>query len=294
MSSKQSGLVMLYKPSGSTSFQALGSIKKKLKHGKVGHTGTLDKFAEGLLIVLAGKNTRLVPFFEGLDKSYLASIRFGAVTETLDTESPEIEKCAVPDFDEIEAQLEHFMGTQEQVPPQYSAVHINGTRAYKRKMQGEEVDIPSRSITVHNFEIRDWTAPVLKLEIHCSKGTYIRALARDIGEAAGSRAYLQALKRTRIGPFRVEDSVLPEDFRVEEHLESVTPALLQLPGIVEKTIPESLVEKVLHGTPIQSDRFFKEDVQEGLYALMNPRQELCALAELHNNQWKYRYVAERN
>lgn len=294
MSSKQSGLVMLYKPSGSTSFQALSSIKKKLKHGKVGHTGTLDKFAEGLLIVLAGKNTRLVPFFEGLDKTYLASIRFGAGTETLDTESPEIEKCAVPTFSKIEAQLNKFLGTQEQVPPQYSAVHINGTRAYKRRMQGEDVDIPSRSITIYNIEVKDWTAPVLKLEIHCSKGTYIRALARDIGEAAGSRAYLQALKRTRIGPFSVDGSVLPQNFEPERHLESVTPALLQLPGITEKTIPESLVEKVLYGTPIQSDRFFKEDVQEGLYALLNPQKELCALAELHNNKWKYRYVAERN
>jgi len=124
--------------------------------------------------------------------------------------------------------------------------------------------------------------------------TYIRALARDIGEAADSRAYLQALKRTRIGPFSVDNSVLPEDFEPNRHLESVTPSLLQVPGIVEKTIPETLVEKVLHGVPIQSERFFTEDVQEGLYALLNPRQELCALAELHNNKWKYRYVAERD
>ena len=298
---KQSGLVFLNKPSGITSFQALHTVKKRLGHGKVGHTGTLDKFAEGLLIAMAGKNTRLVPYFEGLDKTYIAAIRFGATTETLDTESPEIDVQAAPEVKTINTQLAEFIGEQDQIPPQYSAVHVNGTRAYQRSLKGETVDIPARRITIYSMEYLEWNEPVLRLRIHCSKGTYIRALARDLGHACNSAAYLQELQRTHIGPFDLSAAVDPQDFDPQEHLISASPAVQQLPRI--KTIPvkPEAVGRILNGNPLQNGwlkqppQMDKMDVAavEGLYALVDADEELCALVELADEKWKYRYVAER-
>ena len=291
---KQSGLVFLNKPSGITSFQALHTLKKRLGHGKVGHTGTLDKFAEGLLIALAGKNTRLVPYFEGLDKTYTASIRFGATTETLDTEGPEIAPKPVPDIASIKARVSDFIGEQDQVPPQYSAVHVDGTRAYQRSLKGEQVEIPARRITVYSIEIIDWDAPVLRVHIHCSKGTYIRAIARDLGVACGSSAYLQALTRTKIGPFDLESAVDPEEFDPQENLLSASPVIRQLPGIKTVPVREPAVGRILNGSPVQSEWLTGDTSSDGLYALVDTRNELCALAELTDGKWKYRYVAERH
>ncbi len=295
MNKKQSGLVFLHKPPGITSFQALHTLKKKLGHGKVGHTGTLDKFAEGLLIALAGKNTKLVPYFEGLDKTYVATIKFGATTETLDTESPEIEPTTVPDFAKIESGIHCFEGYQEQTPPQYSAVHVNGTRAYQRKLKGQEVELPSRNVTIYSIKILQWASPLLQAEIRCSKGTYIRAFARDLGLAVGSKAYLQELKRTHIGPFTMENAVSPEDFNSTVDLRPAATELLRLPWIKKQEISEQAVSKVLNGSPIQFE-WLKgtNNSGDGMYALIDRQQELCALAELKNNEWKYRYVAERN
>lgn len=298
MNLKKSGVVFLNKPSGITSFQALHTVKKRLGHGKVGHTGTLDKFAEGLLIVLAGKNTRLVPYFEGLDKTYLASIRFGATTETLDTESPEQELRSVPDLHIIESQMAGFKGEQEQVPPQYSAVHVNGTRAYRRSMKGETVEIPARRITIYSIELLKWAAPVLQVKIHCSKGTYIRALARDLGLACGSSAYLQALRRTHIGPYDMSTAVDPQDFDPQEHITSASQVVGQLPNITSVTVKESAVERILNGSPLQNewlDQNWKvgaAQMEAGVYALVDAQNELCAIVESTDEKWKYRYVAE--
>ncbi len=299
MSVKQSGLVFLNKPSGITSFQALQTIKKRVGHGKVGHTGTLDKFAEGLLIALAGKNTRLVPYFEGLDKTYIAAIRFGATTETLDTESPEVDSQAVPALETVKSQLREFTGQIDQVPPQYSAVHVNGTRAYQRSLKGETVDIPARRITIYSMEFLEWNKPVLRLRIHCSKGTYIRALARDLGHACNSAAYLQELQRTHIGPFDLSAAVDPQDFDPQQHLFSASPAVQQLPAINPVVIKPEAVEWILNGKPVQTEWLEScsqaaPATDNGLYALIDSASELCALAELTDKKWKYRYVAERN
>lgn len=293
MSLKQSGLVFLNKPSGITSFQALHTLKKRLGHGKVGHTGTLDKFAEGLLIALAGKNTRLVPYFEGLDKTYTAAIRFGATTETLDTESPEIDPKPVPEIEGIKSRISGFIGQLDQIPPQYSAVHVDGTRAYQRSLKGETVEIPARRITVYSIDFIDWEAPVLSVRIHCSKGTYIRALARDLGAACGSSAYLQALQRTKIGPFDLKSAVDPDEFDPREHLVSVSPVVQQLPGICTIQVQDTAVGRILNGNPVQNEWLEGDTSSDGLYALMDTQNELCALAELTDGKWKYRYVAER-
>lgn len=209
-----SALLLLYKPSGVTSFTSLRPVKRTISK-KVGHAGTLDKFAEGLMIVLTGTFTKLNPLFSNLDKRYIATIRFGKETSTLDPEGDVVATAEIPSLDRISAVLEsQFMGTIDQAPPQYSAVHIDGKRAYKMARAGEKIEMPTRRITIHSLRVLSWDAPLLKVEVHCSKGTYIRSLARDIALACGSRAYLTALERIAIGPYSVVDAVDPEDREV--------------------------------------------------------------------------------
>lgn len=203
--------MLLYKPPGITSFSSLSPVKRTLGK-KVGHAGTLDKFAEGLMIVLTGSFTKLNPLLSNMDKRYIATIEFGNETSTLDPEGEVVASAPVPSLDTIESVVaKQFVGTIDQTPPTYSAVHVDGKRAYRLAREGKDVDIPSRSITIFSASILSWESPRLVLSVHCSKGTYIRSLARDIAIACGSRAHLVALERTMIGPFSLEDAVDPMD-----------------------------------------------------------------------------------
>lgn len=205
--------MLLAKLPGITSFSALWQVKNALEIKKTGHTGTLDTFAEGLLVALTGRYTRLVPFITDCDKEYLALVRFGSETDTLDPEGSVIYTADPPSYSVLEAVLPRFRGVISQTPPEYSAVHVNGKRASDRVRDGETVRIPPRQVAIHELELVD---PVYScvdkesrvtscfLRVRCSKGTYIRSLARDIALAAGSRASLGALRRTRIGPFQLE------------------------------------------------------------------------------------------
>ena len=208
------GMILYAKRSGRTSFASLWSIKHALGTGKVGHTGTLDSFAEGLLVVLCGKLTHLVPHITGFSKTYQAVVCFGRETDTLDPTGTLV--CTGPAVSR-EALLEvlaQFRGALLQVPPAYSAVHVNGMRASDRARSGEAPALESRAVFVYRNELIDFhpaaeTDPCsyALLEITCSKGTYIRALARDIAQKLGSCGHLCALRRTAVGPFRLEDAV---------------------------------------------------------------------------------------
>ena len=210
---KMDGLVLLEKVSGITSFTALNGIKTVLGTRKVGHCGTLDKFARGLLLLLTGSCTRLVPYFSALDKRYSAVVRFGERTDTLDPEGKVVDRGKVPRLEDIQDALGRFVGTFEQVPPIYSAVHHDGVRAYRLARAGMEPRLKSRRVSVYQLEALDYKPPDLRLRVHCSKGTYVRSLARDIGKAIGSCAYLAALERTAVGPFRLEAAVTAGEFR---------------------------------------------------------------------------------
>jgi tRNA pseudouridine55 synthase len=216
MPSSVDGIVLLAKQSGITSFSSLWQIKNALGTKKIGHTGTLDTFAEGLLVALAGRYTRLVPFFSNGDKEYLAEIRFGVETDTLDPDGAAVREASLPTLRAIDSSFPAFRGDILQKPPAFSALHVNGQRASDLMRKGIAVDIAPRAVTIHALEIisaydptgRD-SAPdspvqAMVVRVVCSKGTYIRSLARDIAEAAGSCAHLSALRRTRIGPFSLE------------------------------------------------------------------------------------------
>lgn len=206
----RSSILLVHKPSGVTSFTSLGSIKRTVDP-KVGHAGTLDKFAEGLMIVLTGSMTRLNQVFSTMDKRYRATICFGKETDTLDPEGLVIATSDVPTLEQIKDAIPHFLGEIQQSPPQYSALHIGGKRASKLAREGKVVVMEKRPVTVYSFELVSFEEGLLVADIHVSKGTYIRSLARDLALACNSRGYLVNLVRTQIGPFLLEDAVPSRD-----------------------------------------------------------------------------------
>ena len=203
-----SALVLLNKPAGLTSFEALGAIKRMLGTGRVGHTGTLDKFARGLLLVLSGPALKLSPWFSHCDKRYEAVMRFGSETDTLDPEGHITAEAAPPKREEVEAVLPQFSGEIMQAPPAYSAIHINGKRASALARAGETPEMKQRRVRIYRLELLSWEPPLAKIFVHCSSGTYIRSLARDIALAAASRAHLSALVRTQVAGFTLEEAAL--------------------------------------------------------------------------------------
>lgn len=241
-----SGILLYAKQSGCTSFSSLSVVKRALKTRKIGHTGTLDSFAQGLLVVLAGKMTRLVSHITALDKEYEAVITFGAETDTLDPTGAVVKTAPLPSLRELKSVLHCFLGTIKQQPPAYSAVRINGQRLSDLARSDKIPDIPFREIAVHKsvlLEIQDENENIYsfdpaagalnggfsediqvkhaRVRFTVSKGTYIRSLARDIGIKCGSCAYLSALLRTRVGGFMLPDaagaSLLP-DFTLKNFL----------------------------------------------------------------------------
>lgn len=208
-------MIFVDKPSGMTSFGAVARVRRILsaREGhkvKVGHTGTLDPFATGLLILLAGKATKKAPELTKLDKVYEATIRLGETSTTGDPEGEITVSGSAPTLAEIEAILPQFTGKIQQTPPAFSAIKINGQRAYKLARAGKEVEMPSRTVEIYSLDILSYEAPELKIRTHVSSGTYIRTLAEDIGKALGCGAYCSALRRTQIADYKIEELPLFE------------------------------------------------------------------------------------
>lgn len=190
-----------------------GVVRQKRKKVKVGHTGTLDPFATGLLILLVGKGTKRANEFLKLDKEYIATLRLGANSTTGDPEGEitEHEICEIPNKEAVEKCVEKLVGENSQRVPAYSAVKINGQRAYKLAREGKQVEMPVRKVKIYKIEILSYEWPELKIRCKVSSGTYIRALAEDIGKALGTGAYLTELRRTQVGEYRVEGARLIDE-----------------------------------------------------------------------------------
>ena len=199
-------LLLMDKKEGVTSFSSLYPIKKEHKGEKVGHAGTLDKFASGLMVVFTGAATRLNPVFSSFGKRYRGTLLFGTETDTLDPEGSVIEKSDnIPTKEEIEKILQTFIGKQLQTPPMYSALHVDGKRAYMMARKGVDVEMEPREIEIYSLSLISYDNGVLEFDAAVSKGTYIRSLARDIALALDTRGHLIALRRTEVGPFTLED-----------------------------------------------------------------------------------------
>ena len=217
----QEGVVLAFdKPYRWTSFDVVGKVRWLLcrhlgiKKLKVGHAGTLDPLATGVLIVCTGRATKRIEELQSGTKEYLATIRLGATTPSYDLEKP-IDSTYPTEHitrDMVQEVLERFKGTIEQVPPTFSACKVDGKRAYKMARNGDEVELKPKTLTIDEIELTDCSLPDITVRVVCSKGTYIRALARDIGQALDSGGHLIALRRTRVGDYRVEDCLNPEKF----------------------------------------------------------------------------------
>ncbi|MDR2133887.1 MAG: tRNA pseudouridine(55) synthase TruB [Treponema sp.] len=248
------GLLLLNKKTGLTSFEALRPVKKALNTGKVGHTGTLDKFAGGLLLVLCGRALKLSPWFFHCDKQYEGVLRFGEETDTLDPEGSVVARAEIPSREAVERALPLFRGEIQQAPPAYSAIHIDGKRASALARAGKAPEMKKRPVRVYRLELLSWDPPHARIGVHCSGGAYIRSLARDIALAAGSRGRLAALLRTGVAGFRLDSA--PESGE-----EGGGAALLQALRPIDREVIRSLglpwfdlegesVREIIQGKPL--------------------------------------------
>ncbi len=217
LSTAKDGVLLVDKPTGWTSFDVVAKIRSQIhadyvsrgekptkRQLRVGHTGTLDPFATGLLIILLGDATKRSDEFLKADKTYEATIRLGQTSTTGDPEGEIIDTSQdKPSLTEVKQALGRFRGEITQVPPAFSAIKINGQRAYKLARQGQVVEVPARRVTIHSIELLDYSYPELKIRTHVSSGTYIRTLAEDIGAALGTGAYCRTLRRTRVGSWQL-------------------------------------------------------------------------------------------
>lgn len=249
------GIMLFAKSAGLTSFSSLWSIKNALNTGKVGHTGTLDSFADGLLVVLSGSLTHIVPHITGFTKTYKAVVCFGKETDTLDPTGNIVAEGAAPSKEQLETILPEFTGALLQIPPAFSALHVDGKRASDMIREGKEVHLEPRQIFVYKNQLLDFKPSSEKdscsyaiLEITCSKGTYIRALARDIAKRLGSCAHLSALRRTQVGPFKLEDAACYKEldpFTIANALSEKTKKINSSLKSLEKKNERDSAEKIL-------------------------------------------------
>ncbi|MBN3039989.1 MAG: tRNA pseudouridine(55) synthase TruB [Candidatus Omnitrophica bacterium] len=215
---KKDGILLIHKPRGITSHDAVDIIRKKLKTRKVGHAGTLDPLAEGLLIVLVGACTKLFPKFVKFDKEYLGILKLGEKTYSGDSQGHILEK---KDFsglskEDIEKVFSSFKGPSEQIPPMVSAIRQKGKRLYNLARKGLEVERKARSINIFSLDIIKIDMPFVEFKVHCSKGTYVRKLAEDIGEKLGCGAHMTKILRLGVGHYKLSDSVGLEEVAAKD------------------------------------------------------------------------------
>jgi tRNA pseudouridine55 synthase len=252
------GIFNINKATGMTSHDVVAKIRKLLKQKRAGHAGTLDPAASGVLPICVGQGTRIAEYLSESGKAYQAKIVFGAATDTYDAKGAITYTASTAELtlSKIEGILPRFVGPQLQVPPPYSAIKLQGQPVYKRARTGEPIALEPRPILIYALEVIDWTPPRLTLAIECSKGTYIRSLAHDLGLQLGCYAYLEALVRTRSGPFLLAESITLEQLAeavatdtVQRYLYPVDKALEQYPALI---VDAETVEKVKHGNAFRT------------------------------------------
>lgn len=208
-------IIAVYKPKGMTSFEVVRNVRTELRLRKVGHAGTLDPLAEGLLILLTGKKTKMMDHFLKLDKEYIATLRLGVVSKSHDLETELIEHSGeLPTLERIREVVSKFTGTIEQVPPNYSATWVEGKRAYDLARRGVEFELKPKTVKISRIDVEAYSPPLLSLRVVCSSGTYIRSLARDIGDEIGCGSVLEGLLRTRIGTYKVQDAIKLDELKM--------------------------------------------------------------------------------
>ncbi len=288
------GVILIDKEEGRTSYDVVRQVKRISGFKKVGHAGTLDPFATGLLIVMLGEGTKLSSYLMAGEKTYQATMRLGVETDTLDLTGEIVKKNDVPEFGLgllRQAAIE-FVGEIEQVPPQFSAVNYNGRRAYSYARKGIRIDLQKRKVRIHSLEITSFNLPDVAINVTCSSGTYIRSLAADLGRRLGSGAHLTSLRRLKSGTFDVRDALGMEKL---ETLSSdsvfqgkVIPLYEALPDMVEIPVDDLMTRKIRDGyQPLWKEimRSSLPDFFEG-YLKLTEKQELVAIGKVEFSQGK--------
>lgn len=253
-----SGVLVVDKPVGMTSHDVVQAIRAGTGIRRAGHTGTLDPRASGVLVVLIGPAVRLSEFVSASDKRYQAIIRLGGSTDTFDADGRFTRQETPVNITEeqFEKVLKTFEGEIEQVPPPYSAVKVQGRKAYEMARNGEEVELTPRIIQVHHLEVLEWAPPEVVVDVHCSSGTYVRSLTNDLGEALGTGAYLVGLRRTKSGRFTLRDAVplrkLQEAFQAGNWYQYLIPAAEALSDWPAVELNPDEVEEVRHGHRVKA------------------------------------------
>ncbi len=281
----QAGFLTIDKPAGPTSHTIVQRVRRLLGRGaRVGHCGTLDPVATGLLLVAIGAATRLSRYLVGLDKEYRAVLRLGAATDTLDAEGRITEEAEIPSdlsAADVATAAATLVGEIDQVPPAYSAIRVEGQRLYERARRGEEVAVPSRRVRVHALSIEAVELPLVHFSTHVSSGTYVRSLARDIGAHLGLPAHLVALERWALGPFDLEGAIAVPESR--EALDAALRAPARALGFLPAArLDRDQVRRVRQGHRLATSelRPFEIDRGDGGVRLVDEDGELVAMAEL--------------
>lgn len=270
------GFLNIYKPKGKTSHDVVAILRRITKVKQIGHTGTLDPFAEGVLPICIGKATRLIEYLKD-DKAYVATVQFGSATDTYDLEGETTKSSdLIPSLDEIEAKLDDFRGEIEQTPPIYSAIKVNGKKLYEYARAGEQVEVKTRKVCISELKLLEYNQETRTLELYiaCSKGTYIRSIANDLGEKLGCFGHLIKLVRVQAGDFVVEDAIKLEDLQTKEDVEKQLIYPLQKLNYQTYSLDEIEKEKISHGMQI-----FAKNNLENEIVILTYEDTLIAVAE---------------
>jgi tRNA pseudouridine55 synthase len=283
------GVFNLDKPSGLTSHDVVKRIRRLTGIRRVGHAGTLDPLATGVLLVCLGRATRLVEYLVGRTKVYVATMRLGQTTDTYDAEGVILSERPVAGItrDKVEGSLAHFRGKIRQRPPMYSAVKQHGQPLYKLARQGVEVERTPREVTIHELTLLDWDPPLCDLRIACSSGTYIRSLAHDLGNSLGCGAHVTALRRTAIGDFEVETAVPLEELTADNwrlHLQPSDRAVAHLPRL---DLSETEAERLQKGQRIHR---LADHPQQSPARIYDPARQFIGIITATEQEWKPRKI----
>ena len=279
------GLLILDKPAGMTSRDALNRAQRWFPRGtKLGHTGTLDPLATGVLVLCVGAATKLAEYVQAMGKGYRTRIRLGATSDTDDADGAVTidDRAAAPSEEAVRAALLPFRGTIQQLPPAYSALKLGGVRAHELARRGREVELAARPVRIDAVRLLTYEWPFLDLEIDCGKGTYIRSIARDIGGALGVGGMVQELRRTRVGGFRADDGVTLAATAVDVKAKLLPPAtaVAELPKL---TPPADDLRRLLFGQWVRADRGFPAGIPG---AVFDARGDLRAVVTREGDGWK--------
>ena len=276
----ESGFLVVNKPGGPTSHDIVAHARRATGITKIGHAGTLDPPATGVLVLALGRATRLIRYVQDQDKEYVASLKFGVATSTLDATGEEVERFPMAfGKEELTAALHEFRGEIQQVPPMVSALKVGGRRLYDLARQGQEVEREPRMVHIEELELEAFEGgdfPLARIRVVCSKGTYIRSLADDIAASLGGRAHLQHLTRTRIGNLTIEKALAPDS--LESWHDHLLPVLVAAAGMKAVTVTGQEAAGVRNGRPLPGDG------GQGPLAVLDQSGNLIAVYQRHGTQ----------